>query len=396
MRVIMVVCHFYSVKEMLWQNKGCANIDWSFLTRGLMKAVILVGGRSTRLLPLTHNTPKAILPVLNTPFLEHVIRHLSRHQVRDIILAQGHLARPIEVYLGDGSQFGVRLNYVVENAPLGTAGAIKNAESYVDESFLVLNGDIFTDLDITAMIHYHRERKAEATIALTPVDDPTSYGLIETDSDGRVTRFLEKPDRSQVTTNMINAGTYILEPDVLAQIPARTTVSIERETFPQLLAQGKPIYAYSGPAYWIDIGTPEKYLQLHHDLLSGKISRYTPTPGKEVLVGEQSCVHPAARITGQVVIGANCSIGSNTRLTGPVVIGHGCTILEGSVIKSSIIWRNTQIGPRAHLKDSIVADNCRINSDSIIEGAVLGDNITVDKNSKLEPGSKIPAETGSA
>ena len=157
-----------------------------------MKAVILVGGKATRLLPLTCNTPKAALPVLNTPFLEYVIQHLSRHQVKDLILAQGHLAQPIEGYLGDGSQFGVKLSYVVEDTPLGTAGAIKNAERYLDETFIVLNGDIFTDLDITAMIDFHRERKAEATIAVAAVDDPTSYGLIEADPEGRITRSLEK------------------------------------------------------------------------------------------------------------------------------------------------------------------------------------------------------------
>ena len=360
-----------------------------------MKAVILVGGKATRMLPLTCNTPKAILPVLNTPFLEHVIYHLSSHRVKDIILAQGHLAQPIEGYLGDGSQLGVSLSYVVENSPLGTAGAIKNTESYIDDTFLVLNGDIFTDLDITAMVNYHRERKAAATIALTPVDDPTSYGLIETDTDDRVTRFLEKPDRSEVTTNMINAGTYVLEPDVLAQIPAQTNVSIERETFPQLLAQGKPIYAYSASAYWIDVDTPERYLQLHHDLLRGKISQYALAPNKEVLIGEQSYVHPAARITAPVVVGDNCSIGRDTELKGPLVIGHGGTILEDSVIESSIIWRNIRLGPRVHLKNTIVADNCCIDSDSIVEGSILGDNVTVSKNSKLEPGSKIPEETSS-
>lgn len=306
-----------------------------------MKAVILVGGQATRLLPLTCNTPKAMLPVLNIPFLEHVIRYLSKHQIKDIILAQGYLAQPIESYLGDGSQLGVKLNYVVEDTPLGTAGAVKNTEKYLDETFLMLNGDIFTDLDITAMIGHHLERKAKATIALTPVDDPTSYGLVETEAQGRVTQFLEKPSRSQVTTNMINAGTYVLEPEILAQIPPQTKVSIEKEVFPLLLEQGKPVYAYPSSAYWIDMGTPEKYLRLHRDLLSGKSSQYTPASPREVVIGEQNYIHPTARIKGPVIIGNNCNIGQNTRLTGPVVIGSGCTILEDTVIEESIIWRNT-------------------------------------------------------
>ncbi len=354
-----------------------------------MKAVILVGGEAIRLRPLTCNTPKAMMPVLNVPFLEHVIRHLSKHQIKDIILAQGHLAQPIEGYLGDGSQLGVRLTHVVEDTPRGTAGAVKNTEEYIDETFLVLNGDVFTDLDISAMIDLHRQRKAKATIALTPVDDPTSYGLIETDAQSRVTHFLEKPSWCEVTTNMINAGTYVLEPDILVQIPPEAKVSFEREVFPQLLARGEPIYAYSSSAYWIDIGTPQKYLQFHRDLLSGKSAHYTSAKGEEVLIGKQCNIHPTAQIKGPVVIGNNCSIGLHVKLIGPVVIGDGCTILEDSVIEDSIIWRNVRLGPQVNLKNSILADNCYLKSGSICEESVLGDNVTVASDCKLEPGSKV-------
>ena len=354
-----------------------------------MKAVILVGGEATRLQPLTCNIPKAMVPVLNIPFLEHVIRYLSSHQIKDITLAQSHLTQHVKSYFGNGKQFGVKLSYTVEDAPLGTAGAVKNAEGYLDGTFLVLNGDIFTDLDITAMIDYHRQRKATATIALTPVDDPTSYGLIETNAQGRVTRFLEKPKWSQVTTNMINAGTYVLEPEVLAQIPPQVNFSFEHGVFPLLLDQSQPIYAYPSSAYWIDIGTPEKYLQLHRDLLSGKSSQYPLAPGEEVLIGEQSSIHPTAQIKGAAVIGGNCTIGRKVKLTGPVVIGAGCTILENTVIEESIIWRNARLGQRVNLKNSIVADNCCLNTDSIIEDSILGDNVTVASGCKLEPGSRI-------
>jgi mannose-1-phosphate guanylyltransferase len=354
-----------------------------------MKAVILVGGQATRLLPLTCNIPKAMLPVLNKPFLEHVIRSLSKHQIKDIILAQGYLAQSIENYLGDGSQLGVKLNYVVEDAPMGTAGAVKNAEKYLDETFLMLNGDIFTDLDITAMIASHLERKAKVTIALTPVDDPTSYGLVEIEAQGRITQFLEKPSWSQITTNMINAGTYVLEPEILAQIPPQTKVSIEREVFPLLLKQGKPVYAYPSSAYWMDTGTPEKYLQLHRDLLSGKSSQYAPALSGEVVIGGQSHIHPTAQMKGPVMIGDNCTIGRNARLTGPVVVGAGGTILEDTVIEESIIWRNVQLGQHVNLRSSIIADNCCLNADSTIEDSILGDNVTVASGCKLEPGSKI-------
>ena len=352
-----------------------------------MKAVILVGGQATRLLPLTCNIPKALIPVLNIPFLEHVIHHLSKHQIKDIILAQSHLARSIESYFGDGSRLGVKINYVVEDTPLGTAGAVKNAERYLDETFLALNGDIFTDLDITAMIDFHRERRAKVTIALTPVDDPTSYGLVETDPQERITRFLEKPKPSQVTTNMINAGTYALEPEILAQIPPQTKFSIEREVFPLLIEQGKPVYAYPSSAYWMDTGTPEKYLQLHRDLLNGESSRYA-SPG-EVVIGEQSRIHPTAQIEGPVIIGSNCTIGRQVRLSGPVVIGAGCTILEDTVIEESAIWWNTQIGQHVNLRNSIIANNCCLNADNTIEDSVLGDKVTLASGCKLEPGSKI-------
>jgi mannose-1-phosphate guanylyltransferase len=354
-----------------------------------MKAVILAGGQATRLLPLTCNIPKAMVPVLNIPFLEHVIRYLSEHQIKHVTLAQSHLAQAIESYFSDGSQLGVKLNYVVEDTPLGTAGAVKNAERYLDETFLVLNGDIFTDLDITAMIDFHQKRRAKATIALTPVDDPTSYGLVETDAEGRITQFLEKPDWSQVTTNMINAGTYVLEPEILAQIPPQANFSFERELFPLLLDQGEPIYAYPSSAYWIDIGTPEKYLQLHRDLLNGKSSQYAPASPGEVVLGGQSYIHPTTQIKGPVMIGSNCTIGDKVRLTGPIVIGHGCQILPEAVIEESIIWQNARLGQHVNLKNSIVADNCCLNADNTIEDSILGDNVTVASGCKLEPGSKI-------
>jgi mannose-1-phosphate guanylyltransferase len=221
------------------------------------------------------------------------------------------------------------------------------------------------------------------------VDDPTSYGLIETNAQGRVTRFLEKPKWSEVTTNMINAGTYILEPEVLNHVPAQVNFSFERGLFPLLLDQGEPVYAYPSSAYWIDIGTPEKYFQLHRDLLGGKSSQYVPASSGEVLIGDQSHIHPTAQIRGPAVIASNCTIGQKVKLTGAVVIGSGSTVLEDTVIEESIIWRNAQLGQRVSLRNSIVADNCRLNDDSIIEDSILGDNVTVVGSCKLESSSKI-------
>ncbi len=353
-----------------------------------MRAIILVGGKATRLLPLTCNTPKAMVPVLNKPFLEHVIHHLDQHGIKEIIMAQGHLAQPIQGYLGDGSQLGVKFFYSFEDTPLGTAGAVKNASEYLAETFVVLNGDVFTDFDITEMIAFHREKKARITIALTRVDDPTSYGLVETTAEGRVTRFLEKPSRSEITTDMINAGTYIIEPDVLAGIPPHTGVSFEREVFPKFLTRGEPIYAYSSPAYWIDIGTPQKYLQIHRDLLSGQCRQHGLT-ADTVLIGEHSEVHPTVEIKGPVVIAGKCSIERHVKLTGPVVIGTGSVIREDSVVEASIIWQRAKLGPRAILKQSILADDCCLDEDSICEDAVLGDGVIIKRGVKLAPGSRL-------
>ncbi len=362
-----------------------------------MKAVILVGGKATRLEPLTVNTPKAMVPVLNTPFLEQVIHLLSRHQVKEMVMAQGHLAQPIEGYFGDGSRFGVRLYYSIEDSPLGSAGAAKNAEKYLDGTFLVVNGDIVTDLDITAMTDFHEQRKAKVTIAFVGVDDPTSFGLVDSDGRGRVTRFLEKPKPEEVTTNMINAGAWLVEPDVLARIPTRAQFSFERDLFPQLLVQGDPVYAYPLSGYWMDMGTPEKYLQLHRDLLSGRSRQYAPA--ENIPAGAKTAIHPTAEVSGQVMLGADCSIGPRVKLTGPVVIGDGCSIGEGCLIEDSVIWQKTVLGPGVSLKGCIVADNCRMSAGSSGEGVVMGDRVTVANNRKLEtyrkiwPGTTIEGES---
>lgn len=360
-----------------------------------MKAVILVGGLGTRLRPLTFNTPKAMMPVLNVPFLEYVIRRLSSHNVRDIVLAISHLAQPIENYFGDGCKLGVSLSYTTEETALGTAGAVKNAGKYLDnEACLVLNGDIFTDLDLTDMISFHRRSQSVATIALTPVENPTLYGLVETDDHGRITRFLEKPAWEDVTTNMINAGTYILEPEVLAAIPPQTNFSFEHQVFPPLLEQGKPIYAFPSLCYWMDIGTPEKYRQLNLDLLNGKSNQCQPTD-TGISIGENSEIHPTAEITGPAMIGDSCSIGKNTRLNGPLVIGSGSVIADDTIADDSIIWHDVVIETGATISNSIIANGCRLGANSTVENSVVPDNVTIAEEYRMincddiQPGDAI-------
>lgn len=352
-----------------------------------MKALILVGGEATRLRPLTCNTPKAMVPVVNMPFLEHVIHHLHAHQVQEIVLALGFLSQPMQDYFADGSRFGVRLIHVLEDTPMGTAGAVKNAEKYLDESFFVLNGDIFTDLDFSAMRRYHLDRGARVTISLFPVEDPTAYGLIETTPEGRVTRFLEKPSWDQVTTNNINAGTYILEPEVLSNIPAGTKYSFERQLFPRLLQAGVPIFGYESPGYWIDIGTPAKYLQLNCDILTGKCAGYKLA--EEVQIGQGCSVHSTAEIKAPVLIGERCVIGRGVKLTGPVVIGAGCVIPENAVIEGSVVWQNVRFGERVNLKHSIVANDCLLDAGCLVEDSVISDNVNIACGCKLEPASKV-------
>ncbi len=353
-----------------------------------MKAIILVGGEATRLRPLAYNTPKAMVSVLNKPFLEHVIRHLSEHQITEIVLALSQHQQSIKDYFGDGGQFGVKLHYSIENTPLGTGGAVKNAEKYLDETFLMLNGDIFTDLDITDMMHFHQSRKAKVTIARLPVDDPTSYGLIETDVHGKITRFLEKPKPDEVTTNFINAGTYIFEPDILACIPPQVKFSIEHDFFATLPEKQEiSAWGYDYSTYWMDTGTPEKYLQLHRDLLCGKSTCYTPPTTSPI--GKQSQIHPTAKIHGPVIIGDNCNVEANVMLTGPVVIGSGCTIQSGAIITDSVIWDNTHIGHSTVVKSCVIANNCHLNADCIAQGSSLGDNVVVLNCCQLKSGSNI-------
>ncbi len=358
-----------------------------------MKAVILVGGKATRLLPLSVNTPKSLVPVVNVPILEHVIKHVSEHGIKEIVLAQGHLAQSIVDYFGDGRRLGVTVHHSYEQAPLGSAGAAKNAERFLDGAFLVLNSDIFSDLDFTAMLELHRRSGAKATIATTPVEDPTMYGLVESDDTGKVRRFLEKPKREEVTTNMINAGAWFVDGEVLSRIPRDTTYSFERNVFPQLLAEGQPVYAFGSSGYWIDMGTPEKYLQLHRDLLSGKCQRYRLPRTQEPVAGEGSKIDTTAKTAGRVIIGERCSIGPHAKLEGPVVMWEGCVVGEGGVIQDSVLWRNVNIEPGVAVTGSVLADNCHLEADCVVTGAVLGDNVVISRGARVPAGTKLDPGT---
>ncbi|MDY6833763.1 MAG: NDP-sugar synthase [Chloroflexota bacterium] len=352
-----------------------------------MKAVVLVGGEGTRLRPLTCNTVKAMVPVINRPFLEHMISHLCRYNICDVILALGYLPYQIESRIGSGTDLGVNLTYSVEDSPLGTAGAVKNAEQYLDdEPFYVFNGDIFCDIDLGDMLTFHRERGAIATIALTPVDDPSAYGVVETNGTGRVDRFVEKPPKGTATTNLINAGIYILESTLLKDIPSDTPFMFEHHLFPLLLQQGLPVYGYPSDAYWIDMGTPEKYLNLNQDLLNGRApffldNNYVCNEHKTSTIDQSD---------GPVILGDNCVVGPGAQIVGPAVLGDGCVIGDGAVIERSVLWQNVKVGCRANLVDCIVGSDCLIGDDSRIpQGSVVGDHVVIDDECKIQGDSRI-------
>lgn len=361
-----------------------------------MKAVLLVGGEGTRLRPLTCHTVKAMVPILNRPFFEHLLEYLSSNDIDDIVVTLCYLPDRIESRFGNGRDWGVKLAYVMEKTPLGTAGAVKNAELHLDGPFFVFNGDITTNIDLRSMLSFHRRRGAQATIALTPVENPSAYGVVETTGDGRVKRFIEKPPPGEAPTNLINAGIYILEPAVLEGVSQGVPCMFEHHLFPRLLSEGAAVYAYPTTDYWIDIGTPEKYRQVQYDLLTGKCasslhSKITQTKGDHAT--PTSC-HPSAVVEGPVLFGDNCYIGAGASVKGPAVLGDGCRISDGSTIDKAIIWRNVRVGKEASIRESVIGDNCSVGDYSIIEsGSVVGDNVVITEGSHLQTSQKVWPDT---
>ena len=327
-----------------------------------LKAIVLVGGEGTRLYPLTYALPKPMLPVLNRPFLEHTIAYLKKYGIENIILALSYLPEVIQDYFGDGSKLGVQLIYALESCPLGTAGAVKNAEQYFEGTFVVLNGDIFTDLDIASMLAFHRRNGAKTTIALTRVDNPCAFGVVDTNSDGRIQRFIEKPSPDQVITNWINAGIYILEPEVLEYVPVGSHYMFEKGLFPLLLELGEPVYGYQFSGNWLDMGTPEKYLCLNCNLLlsRAKSTLINSLSKDEVCSDRDATIHPSAKITGPVIIAGGCRIGQRVHIKGPAIIGPDCYIGDDASLEEAVLWRGVNIGMGAVLKDCVIGNDTNI------------------------------------
>lgn len=343
-----------------------------------MQAIILAGGKGTRLRPLTMHTPKPIVPLANQPFLLYQIELLKRADVLDLVLSLSYQPQKIEDRLGDGADHGVRIRYTVEASPLGTAGAYKNARAHINDTTVILNGDILTDVDLNQVIRVHREREAIATIMLTPVANPASYGLVQTSDDGRVVRFLEKPKPDEITCNTINAGIYVLEPRVLDYVPDGEPFMFEYGVFPKLLEKGEPFFGYTWNGYWRDIGTSASYLQANLDVLAGRIDildRPKQRPGEKF--------DPKAEIDPLSMVDESCVIKPGAQIINSV-IGPNCYIEERARIEESIVRSGSRVGTGATLVKSIVGMGSHIGRSVSVAGVVLGDKSVLTDYTHLD------------
>jgi mannose-1-phosphate guanylyltransferase len=362
-----------------------------------MKAVVLVGGQGTRLRPITFDIPKALVPLRNRPFMGYMLDFLRRGGLDGAVLSLGYLPDPIQAYLAgwDGiNEFSV--DYAIEERALGTAGGIKNAEEYLDgETFVVVNGDVLTGTDLAEAVRFHKASDALATITLTSVEDPTAYGLVEVDHDMVVKRFLEKPAADEVTTNLVNAGIYVLEPEVLGMIPAGREVSIEREIFPELQAQGR-LRAHVSSSYWRDIGTPRSYLAASHDVLSGAVG--TDREGFEYVDVDPSVdCGKNVKLLPPLSVAEGCELDTLATIGGRSALGRGCRVGRGAVVEGSIMLDGAQVEAGAVVRGSIIGRDARVGEGAIVRGlsvlgagCVVGEGNVLDQGIRVNPGVVLP------
>lgn len=338
-----------------------------------MKALLLAGGLGTRLRPLTNHLPKPMVPIMGRPLLESTILNLKRHGICEVVISTCYKSNYIKNYFGNGENLGIKINYIEEDIPLGTGGAIKNAERFFDDTFVVLNSDIVSDLNIKELVNYHKAKKALATIAMTEVKDPSQYGVIEFDDDGYIKAFKEKPKPYETTSKWINAGIYVFEPKLLDEIPKDSVVSIERETYPKILSKGYYMAAYKYDGYWIDIGTIEKYKKVHNDIFKGNCKFVNPKI--DFIKNKNININPSVKIIGPVYIGRNVKIGTKAQIGPYSVIGDNSQIGCNSIIRHSVLWDNVKINKGVNLINAVVASNSIIESMRKIVDTVYTNNI---------------------
>ena len=354
-----------------------------------MQALILVGGEGTRLRPLTSRVPKPVVALAGRPFMSYMLEWLHGHGVDRAVLSCGFLPDGVRAVLGDGSEWGVRLTYVEEPRPLGTGGALKYAEELLDERFFMLNGDVLSDIDLSAQLAQHERTGARATLALYPVDNPSAYGLVRRRDDLSVQEFVEKPSLDEIDTDLINAGAYILERSVLdGMAPAGSRISIERDVFPRLVDAG--LYGFEASGYWMDIGTPQRYLQATWDILDGEVQ--TAVGEQIARAGGVLCAdaHPAGSVHGPAVIGAGCSIAPDAIVAGRSVLGHGVTIGAGAHIDASVLLDGASVGALTRVTRCIIGPGARIGGRCrLAETAMVGQDARLGDGNTLTAGVRI-------
>lgn len=365
-----------------------------------MKGIIIAGGAGTRLRPLTYVRPKPLIPVVNRPFLEYQVALLKRHGIDEIIFCTNYMADKIEAHFGDGSRFGVSMKYAIEQHPLGTAGAIKNAQTLAGrDTFVVLNGDVLTDFDIGSILEFHRDKGAMVTVTLKEVPSPSPYGVIVTDDEGRVLEFREpseaqkkalasNPNIEHTGVDYINAGIYIMEPDALDRIPTGRPVSVERETYPRLLEEKVPFYAIARDGYWLDIGRPEQYRQATNAILSRDIA--VEVPGAWNPMGywceDGAEVDPTAHVAPTVHIGAGARIGAGASLTGRTVIGRKCRIGPNATLSDCILEEGVIVAGGVKMDDVILDDGCHVEAETVVSvPSVFAAGSVLRKGTRIVP-----------
>jgi mannose-1-phosphate guanylyltransferase len=358
------------------------------------QAVILVGGEGTRLRPVTSRVPKPVAPVVERPFVSYILDNLARHGVERAVFSTGFLADAIEAVIGDGADYGLEVAYCIEDEPLGTAGAIANCETCLEDgSFYVFNGDVLSDVDLTALAETHVFRGGMGTIFLTPVDDPRRYGLVELREDGSVASFLEKPGEWEGTA-LINAGVYVLEPEVLEMIPRGRLFSIERGVFPKLASAGS-LYGYVDTGYWRDIGTPDSYLQAHFDILERQLetSAGEALGAQYLYVSQGAHVDQSARIVPPCYIADGVRVGVGARVGPLTVLGAGVVVGDGATVTEAVVQSGVVIGAHAKVQGSILVRGSSVGAGTQLDGAVLGEGCVVGAGNRLTGGICLFPET---
>lgn len=364
----------------------------------------MAGGEGTRLRPLTSMRPKPMVPIVNKPVMEHILGLVKWHGVREVVATLQFMPQVIEDYFGDGEEWGMDIAYAVEETPLGTAGSVKNAEELLTETFIVISGDALTDIDLAEVVRFHKEKGGLVTIALKRVENPLEFGVVITDDDGKIERFLEKPTWGQVFSDTINTGIYVMEPQVFDYIPRGEMVDFSSDVFPKLMAEGHDLYGAVVDGYWCDIGSLGAYMQAHVDILDGKVGVYVPgfRTKDDVWVGDGAKIDPSARLASKVVIGANCKIKAGVELGDYTVLGDNCLLGYDAQLHHAVVWNDSFIGARATLRGTVVGRGADIRENATIEtgsaigdgtsvgaGAVVGNEVMVYPFKRIEPAAVV-------